>query len=174
MRREPAPGEGTLMRFVGIDPSTKTGLVILEDNKVHTAIEITSKEKRDPHRFMDIAQTVMKYVTEHDVICIEGFSYNSKGSAVSVQYGIGWLLRSELIRAGFNYYDVSPTVVKKFATGKGNTKKEEMVLPIYKRWGFEHRSDNVRDAFVLAQIARALNGQVELTKFQKEALNKIS
>jgi hypothetical protein len=74
----------------------------------------------------------------------------------------------------FNYYDVSITVVKKFATGKGNTKKEEMVLPIYKRWGFEHSSDNVRDAFVLAQIAKALSGQVELTKFQKEALNKIS
>jgi crossover junction endodeoxyribonuclease RuvC len=162
------------MRFVGIDPSTKTGLVILENNEIHTAIEVTSQEKRDPHRFMDIAKKVRKYITEYDVICIEGFSYNSKGSAVSVQYGIGWILRSELIRAGFNYYDVSPTVVKKFATGKGNTKKEEMVLPIYKRWGFEHNSDNVRDAFVLAQIARALNGQVELTKFQQEALNKIS
>jgi crossover junction endodeoxyribonuclease RuvC len=162
------------MRFVGIDPSTKTGLVILENSKVHTAVEIVSQEERDPHRFMYIAKTVREYITEHDVICVEGFSYNSKGSAVSVQYGIGWILRSELIRAGFNYYDVSPTVVKKFATGKGNTKKEEMVLPIYKRWGFEHNSDNVRDAFVLAQIARALNGQVELTKFQQEALNKIS
>jgi crossover junction endodeoxyribonuclease RuvC len=49
-----------------------------------------------------------------------------------------------------------------------------MVLPIYKRWGFEHSGDNVRDAFVLAQIVRALNGQVELAKFQKESLNKIS
>jgi crossover junction endodeoxyribonuclease RuvC len=162
------------MRFIGIDPSTKTGLVILENNKIHTAIEITSKEKRDPHRFMDIAKKVMKYITEHDVICIEGFSYSSKGSAVSVQYGIGWILRSELIRAGLNYHDVPPSSVKKFATGKGNAKKEDMVLPIFKRWGFEHNSDNVRDAFVLAQIAQALNGQVELTKFQKEALIKIS
>jgi crossover junction endodeoxyribonuclease RuvC len=162
------------MRFVGIDPSTKTGLVILENNKVHTAIEITSKEKRDPHRFMDIAKTVMKYITEHDVICIEGFSYSSRGAAVSVQYGIGWILRAELIKAGLSYYEVPPSSVKKFATGKGNAKKDELVLPIYKRWGFEHNSDNVRDAFVLAQISRALNGQVELTKFQQEALNKIS
>jgi crossover junction endodeoxyribonuclease RuvC len=162
------------MRFVGIDPSTKTGLVILEDNKVHTAVEITSKEKRDPHRFMDIAKTVMKYITEHDVICIEGFSYSSRGAGVSVQYGIGWILRAELIKAGLNYYEVPPSSVKKFATGKGNAKKDELVLPIYKRWGFEHESDNVRDAFVLAQIAQALLGQAELTKFQQEALNKIS
>lgn len=162
------------MRFVGIDPSMKTGLVILEDNKVHTAIEITSQEERDPHRFIEIAKTVMNYVTKNDVICIEGFSYGSRGAAVSVQYGIGWILRSELLQAGFSYYEVPPSSVKKFATGRGNVKKDEMVLPIYKRWGFEHNSDNVRDAFVLAQIARALNGQAELTKFQKEALNKIS
>lgn len=161
-------------RFVGIDPSTKTGLVILEDNKVHTAIEIIPKEEKDPHRFIEIAKTVMNYVTENDVICIEGFSYGSRGAAVSVQYGIGWILRSELIKAGLNYYEVPPSSVKKFATGRGNVKKDEMVLPIYKRWGFEHNSDNVRDAFVLAQIARALNGQAELTKFQKEVLNKIS
>ncbi|WP_017435123.1 RuvC family protein [Saccharococcus caldoxylosilyticus] len=162
------------MRFVGIDPSTKTGLVILEDNKVHTAIEITPQEERDPHRFIEIAKTVMSHITEHDVICIEGFSYGSRGAAVSVQYGIGWILRSELIKAGLSYFEVPPSSVKKFATGRGNAKKDEMVLPIYKRWGFEHNSDNVRDAFVLAQIARALSGQVELTKFQKEALNKIS
>jgi crossover junction endodeoxyribonuclease RuvC len=162
------------MRFVGIDPSTKTGLVILEDNKVHTAVEITSEEKRDPHRFMDIVETIMSHITNQDVICIEGFSYSSRGAAVSVQYGIGWILRSELIKAGLSYYEVPPSSVKKFATGRGNVKKDEMVLPIYKRWGFEHSSDNVRDAFVLAQIARALNGQAELTKFQKEALNKIS
>jgi crossover junction endodeoxyribonuclease RuvC len=162
------------MRFVGIDPSTKTGLVILENNKVHTAIEITPQEERDPHRFIEIARTVLSYITEDDVICIEGFSYSSRGAAVSVQYGIGWILRYELLQAGFSYYEVPPSSVKKFATGKGNAKKDEMVLPIYKRWGFEHSSDNVRDAFVLAQMARALREQVELTKFQQEALNKIS
>ncbi|KFZ41910.1 hypothetical protein CS060_04335 [Anoxybacillus flavithermus] len=162
------------MRFVGIDPSTKTGLVIIEDNKVHTAVEIVSEEKRAPHRFIDIVNTIMSHITNQDVICIEGFSYSSRGAAVSVQYGIGWILRAELVKARLNYYEVPPSSVKKFATGKGNTKKDELVLPIYKRWGFEHNSDNVRDAFVLAQIARALHGQAELTKFQQEALNKIS
>ncbi|WP_240371706.1 RuvC family protein [Anoxybacteroides rupiense] len=162
------------MRFVGIDPSTKTGLVILEDNKVHTALEIVSEEKRDPQRFIDIVDAIMSHITNQDVICIEGFSYSSRGAAVSIQYGIGWILRSELIKAGLNYHDVPPSSVKKFATGKGNAKKDELVLPIYKRWGFEHESDNVRDAFVLAQMAQALRGQAELTKFQQEALNKIS
>ena len=56
-------------------------------------------------------------------------------------------------------------MLKKFATGKGNTKKEDTVLPIFKRWDFEHPSDNVRDAYVLAQIARSIKNNANLTTF---------
>jgi crossover junction endodeoxyribonuclease RuvC len=48
-----------------------------------------------------------------------------------------------------------------------------MVLPIYKRWGFEHNSDNVRDAFVLAQMAKAITNPSNLTSFQTEAIQKV-
>jgi crossover junction endodeoxyribonuclease RuvC len=84
------------------------------------------------------------------------------------------LIRAELIRNGYTYIDVPPTSVKKFATGKGNTKKDEMVLPIYKKWGFEHASDNVRDAFVLAQMAKGIYDSSNLTEYQKEALKKVT
>jgi len=162
------------MRFVGIDPSTKTGLVIIDSqNNIVEACEVTTKVKGDPERFMDISHQVVERLVRGDVICLEDFSYGSKGSAVSIQFGIGWAIRSELIRQNLVYNTVAPTAVKKFATGKGNTKKDEMVLPIYKRWGFEHKSDNVRDAFVIAQIGRALTVDCELTGFQKEVINKI-
>lgn len=51
--------------------------------------------------------------------------------------------------------------------------KDAMVLPIYKHWGFEHTSDNVRDAFVLAQMAKGIHGVPKLTKYQIEALEKV-
>lgn len=161
------------MRYVGIDPSTETGIVILAGSIVW-AEEITTKVKEDPQRFMDIAKCVLGHLSEGDIICIEGFSFGSKGQGVSTQYGIGWLIRAELIRNGYTYIDVPPTSVKKFATGKGNIAKDAMVLPIYKHWGFEHSSDNVRDAYVLAQIARGLKGVSKLTKYQVEALKKVS
>lgn len=161
------------MRFVGIDPSTKTGLVILSDDEVITAEEIKTNHKKDPIRFMHIAEQVISRLKRKDVIAIEGFSYGSRGKGVSTQYGVGWMIRAELYRAGYPYIEVSPGGLKKFATGKGNTKKEEMILPIYKRWGFEHNSDNVRDAFVLAKIAEATKKEVELTKFQKDVLKKV-
>jgi crossover junction endodeoxyribonuclease RuvC len=163
-----------MTRYVGIDPSTKTGMVMIgEYGHLIYKSEITSKVTGDPERFMNLAEQVLINLCKDDVICIEGFSYGSKGREVSTQYGIGWLIRAELIRNGYTYTEVSPSAVKKFATGKGNEKKENMVLPIYKHWGFEHPSDNVRDAYVLAQIAKGMNGISKLTKYQTEVLDKI-
>lgn len=163
------------MRYVGIDPSTKCGLVIIDDDGIIIEQkEIKPNVQDDPQRFMDIARQIINTLHYHDVICIEGFSYGSKGAGVSIQYGIGWLIRSELIRNGYQYYEVAPSGVKKFATGKGNVNKDNMVLPIFKKWGFEHKSDNVRDAYVMAQIAKALDGKEELTEYQKEVIEKVS
>ncbi|MBU8720507.1 crossover junction endodeoxyribonuclease RuvC [Bacillus spizizenii] len=163
------------MRFVGIDPSTKTGLLIQDSSgKVIVEEEIKTKVKGDPQRFMDIAAQVIKFIRPGDKVCIEDFSYGSTGQGVSIQYGIGWLIRARLINKQIDYIEVPPSVVKKFATGKGNAKKEHMVMPIYKHWGYEHKSDNVLDAYVLCQISRALHTKVNLTKYQQESLQKIS
>jgi crossover junction endodeoxyribonuclease RuvC len=163
------------MRYVGIDPSSKTGLVIIDKqgNIINTQ-DVTTKEKEDPQRFSDIAEKIIDELEPNDLIAIEGFSYGSKGKGVSFQYGLGWIIRHLLLERGYRYTEVPPTSVKKFATGKGNTKKDEMVLPIYKKWGFEHTSDNVRDAFVLAQMVKGIYDSSNLTEYQKEALKKVS
>jgi crossover junction endodeoxyribonuclease RuvC len=163
------------MRYVGIDPSTKTGLAIIDkQGYVINTQDVSTKVKEDPQRFSDIAEQIIDELEPNDRICIEGFSYGSKGKGVSFQYGLGWIIRHLLLDRGYEYIEVPPTSVKKFATGKGNTKKDEMVLPIYKKWGFEHSSDNVRDAFVLAQMAKGVYDSSNLTEYQKEALKKVS
>lgn len=162
------------MRFVGLDPSTKTGIVIL-DKKGNVILEkeITSSIKEDPQRFIHITEQILEHLKDGDKICIEGFSYGSRGRGVSTQYGIGWTIRTALFYQDVDYTEVTPGGLKKFATGKGNTSKDNMILPIYKRWGYEHKSDNVRDAFVLAQISRAMHEDIKLTKFQKEVIEVI-
>jgi len=160
------------VNYIGIDPSTKTGLVILDrDGTVIVETEVKSKLKQDPQRFMDIADQIYMYVRDGDKIMIEGFSFGSRGKAVSTQYGIGWIIRRQLVNK--SYTEIPPAMLKKFATGKGNSKKEDMILPIYKRWGYQNDSDNIRDAYVLAQIGRYLDGHAEPTKFQGEVLNKL-
>jgi Holliday junction resolvasome RuvABC endonuclease subunit len=48
---------------------------------------------------------------------------------------------------------VPPMTLKKYATGKGTSKKQEMLLQIYKRWGVEFNDDNAADAYALARLA---------------------
>lgn len=143
------------MRYVGIDPSTRTGFVVLDkQGNVVRAKELTGVGSKDPKRMVTLIDEVIAHIRSDDVICIENFGFASR-QAIQMG-GIGWGIRMAMFRRGMKYYEVSPSSVKKFATGKGNAKKEDMILPIYRKWEFEHPSDNVRDAFVLARVAWAI------------------
>lgn len=165
-----------MTRYVGIDPSTKTGLVILNENgNVEEQIEIVLENGilSSAEQLQDYGREIANYANTPDVVCIEGFSFGSKGQAVSTQYGIGFAIRFALRDMGIKFIEPTPGQVKKFATGNGNASKDNMVLPIFKKWGFENDSDNIRDAFVLAQIARSLRLDTNTAKYQQEVVKAI-
>ncbi|MEK0313714.1 hypothetical protein [Cohnella sp. 56] len=165
-----------MTRYVGIDPSTKTGLVILDKHgELIDAVEITA-EGKDPSRMIDIIEQVMSSIEDNDFVTIEGFGFASQSGFLLG--GIGWGIRMDLYSRRISYDEVAPNALKKFAGAKGNVKKDELAVHIYKRWGFEHASDNVRDAYVLAQIARtvreAKRGYYDgLTAYQKDVVDVI-
>lgn len=62
---------------------------------------------------------------------------------------VTWHLRAPL--------QVPPMTLKKYATGKGTSKKQEMLMQIYKRWGVEFNDDNAADSYALAKLAAGIN-----------------
>ncbi|HAF97517.1 MULTISPECIES: hypothetical protein [Paenibacillus] len=161
-------------RYVGVDHSTKTGVAILDpDGNVLKRIEIQADGALDAGRINDVVVRTLRLIQPTDKVAIEGFSHGSTGSFVGQQYAIGWAIRIGLHVRKQKYIEVAPTQLKKFATGVGKGSKDDLILPIFKRWGFEHPSDNVRDAFVLAQVIRAIHEPVELTKPQQEVIHNI-
>lgn len=57
---------------------------------------------------------------------------------------------------------IPPMTLKKYAAGKGNAKKQEMLLQIYKRWGIEFNDDNAADSYALARLAGKISkGDIE-------------
>jgi Holliday junction resolvasome RuvABC endonuclease subunit len=52
---------------------------------------------------------------------------------------------------------VPPMTLKKYAAGKGNAKKQEMLLQIYKRWGIEFNDDNAADSYALARLVSKIS-----------------
>jgi len=163
-----------MTRFVGIDPSGTTGMVILDrDGNYLDGFEITSDATSKTAKICEIVEEIFDNLETYDVIAIEGFSYGSKGKGIDFQFGLGHAIRLELYRQFTRWTEVTPTQVKKFATGKGTTKKENMILPIMRHWNFEHDSNNVRDAFVLAQVARSVQSGVFVTEYQKDVVEAI-
>lgn len=160
--------------FVGIDPSTKTGLVMLnEQGQAYYQQEIILKNgiRSTAKELKDYGKYIVSVLPEKSIVCVEGFSFSSKGQGVSTQYGVGFAIRFALASRELMYIEPTPSQVKKFASGKGDTKKENLVLPIFKLWGFEHDSDNVRDAYIMAQMAKSLQKGAELHKYQREVMD---
>ena len=48
--------------------------------------------------------------------------------------------------------DVTPSTLKKFATGRGNATKPDMRMALYQRAGVDCRDDNQVDAWWLRQL----------------------
>lgn len=88
----------------------------------------------------------------------------------------------------YDYFDdarrfplkVPPMTLKKYAAGKGNAKKQEMLLQIYKRWGVEFTDDNAADAYGLArlvgknfinEVEKAVVEQMQDSKYRDQPKN---
>lgn len=161
-------------RYCGIDPSSKTGFLLLDSKgKVLYENEFKSK-KTDPQRMIDIWLQVKQHLNPMtDTVLIEGFSYGSKGRGVSFQYGIGWIIRAFLHLEGFSYIEVTPSQLKKFACNNGRAKKEVLIDPIKKKWGFLGMTDNTTDAYVLARIGYSMTNQQGLLIYEKKIVEDL-
>lgn len=159
------------MRYIGLDISTKTGFAVLAtDGEVLDAEEVVLSNQ-DPISMIKLIHEQTSRIRPDDVVILEGFGYASKQGFLLG--GIGWGVRMRLEELGLKYVDVAPTQLKKFATGSGRADKRKLAVEVSKRWGFFHESDNVTDAYVLAQIGRALHGEFEPLAFQREVLKKL-
>jgi Holliday junction resolvasome RuvABC endonuclease subunit len=63
---------------------------------------------------------------------------------------------------------IPPMTLKKYASGKGTAKKQEMLLQIYKRYGVEFNDDNAADAYSLARLAAG----TAINAVEKEIIEK--
>jgi Holliday junction resolvasome RuvABC endonuclease subunit len=64
---------------------------------------------------------------------------------------------------------IPPMTLKKYATGKGTSKKQEMLMQIYKRWNVEFNDDNAADAYALARLA----GKLQIDAIEKQVVEQV-
>jgi len=168
------------VKVLGLDVSTKTGwshhygcvnATMPEIGFCRLAGEIEFKKLAGMERVLAFSDWLHGRLEHYapDLVVFEG--YGGPVYTLRTLMEIGTALRMMCHIMKVKYVEVQPSSLKKFATGKGGAKKEEIMLAVYKRWGFEAQTNNEADAFVLAKIGTALLGDVKgLTEFQLETL----
>lgn len=138
-----------MMTIVGIDYSLTCPCVCVSNNKTFddNYFYFLNKNKKhwgkavnilgDPHddykseqqRYENIASWVLNIIAplpkNKTTIIIEDYSFGSKGKVFNIAENCG-LLKYFLYKEGYNFVTVAPTVIKKYATGKGNANKQAM------------------------------------------------
>lgn len=130
-------------------------------------------------RLVDIREWLidhLNYLAEHDLtvedIAMEGTVLASQAALVLGE------LSATVRLAIYDTFDdyrkyplkVPPMTLKKYASGKGNAKKQEMLLQIYKRWGVEFNDDNAADSYALARLV----GKFSINEVEKAVATQMS
>lgn len=125
-------------------------------------------------RLAEIRDRVLSHVNAHDVVIVEGYSYASKNQAHQLGE-LGGVVRLCLHEHGVQRVDVAPPTLKRFATGKGNAGKPDMLVAAI-RSGYEGPSDdNCVDAWWLRQLGLFAIGEGDLdgTAYRAEVITKV-
>lgn len=167
----------------GIDPSLTATAVCFgndPDPEKHE-IKLFGNESRGPllpgriQRVYDLALMVEAEIARNaegdDSIFIEAYSYGSQNNREKLaEYG--GILRMLLLEITPNIFEVAPTTLKKFATGKGKGKKHAIAGAVGKRFGLVFDSDDETDAFCLWRFGIVFNQlDSNALAYEKDSVN---
>ena len=161
--------------LVGLDLSlTSTGICVDGD-----AESISTKLKGIP-RLNCISLMITNRLAgiPDPAVCIEGYSFGSRNSQAHSIGELGGVVRMALWKREIPWVDIPPTCRAKFATGKGNAAKNEVVSSISARTGIVWSgkgADDMCDAWILEEMGRAhLNmPRYEWPKINLSAMDKV-
>jgi crossover junction endodeoxyribonuclease RuvC len=116
---------------------------------------------------------VIEEFNPHHIV-IEGYAY-AKGQGAHQIGELGGVIRLAMHEIDADYTEIAPAKLKKFITGKGNAKKEIVMVELYKRFKVEVPTTDEADAAVLAIMGAVGGGgmEVDLPKLNMDVLEGI-
>lgn len=156
--------------MMGLDLSlTGTGLCVVSSNRVRhlhlKTLPLHDLPKRadtqiyngkfygtDEERIAYIALTIMEEWrdAQPDLVLIEGYSYGSKGRALSGLHELGGVVKHHLWAVNALWIPIAPTTNKTYSTGNHRADKNQMLARARMMWPACPNHD-VADAFLLAR-----------------------
>ena len=141
------------MRVLGLDTATHIGMYRLSKEDEGKGKSIHFPDARGYSRLQLIARAVEYTIKqwEPEFAVIESYALGTKGRLVTL-VECGTVIRTTLYLLRIPWVEVTPSALKKWTTGSGNADKSKMAECVLKRWGFKSHSDDITDAYALAQM----------------------
>lgn len=161
------------MRIVAFDLSlTCTGVATPEG--VST---ITTKNLSGMKRLQFIRDEVLRRSFRSDLVVLEGYGFTSgRGNAIIALGELGGVVRLALYENGARFVLIPPASLKKFATGRGNAKKQDVLAAAIKRLQYDGSNFDETDAlwmYAMALDHYRLPGAPLMPELNRSALGAI-
>lgn len=109
-----------------------------------------------------------------DLVVLEGYAYGARGRAAVSMGELGGVVRLLLHRRRVRWVEVSPSTLKRYATGSGSAGKDAVLVEAVRRLDYEGSSHDEADALWLWALGMDAAGYpvVEVPKAHREAIEK--
>lgn len=138
-------------RIVGLDLSlTSTGICFGSDE-----FEALSTKLKGTERLEFYEWEIRNRLNGNDYVVLEDYAYAKRGTHAYSLGELGGVIKLSLYDRKISLTVVAPTARAKFATGRGNASKSEVVSAVSARTGIEFKgpgADDMVDAFVLREM----------------------
>ncbi len=122
-----------------------------------------------------IRDRVLELADVADLVVLEGYAYGRIQRAHPMGE-LGGVVRLALYDRRLLFVDIPPACLKKYATGKGNVKKEAVLAAAIRRLDYPGHDHNEADALWLLHMTLDAYSEplVEMPKAHREALEKVA
>jgi len=175
-----------LKAIVGIDPSlVGTAICALDPSTGDIGEVVTLKVPKDLkgiRRLNWLNKRMYRILKPWEPFeaFIEGYAFMAKGRSIFNLGELGGVYRLLLARKFGGYTEIAPTSLKKFVTGKGNSKKDVMLERTFRKFGVGSETltdDNQVDAFGLSMFGLCyiawVGGSEKFDKYEIDAFKGI-
>lgn len=163
--------------YLGIDPSLRsTGAVLLsKDGEFYEGWQIETDKSQSLLSSLDFINTQIQKVGKCNQritdVAIESPFVGSNKLTAHLLSSVWAVINLQVYSWGpKRIIDIHPGALKKFVTGVTTADKDRMRTYIKKTWAFEHKCEDVVEAYALAHMARCSVQPECYTRAQSETL----
>lgn len=140
--------------------------------------KFTSRRERIGYIVLEACAKTGINTNSHAIVLVEEAFAVHRSNAISTGELAGVMKQMIFNTIKLDAIEVANTSLKKFITGKGTGKKEDMKLALYKKYDldFQGLSNDSADAYGLARLGKALFDpfeQFDLKKYEVDVLKKV-